>query len=123
MNKLTEKQLINLNEKIASQNGVIPSVRNNDILKEVVDAPYVQDEEFFYIYKNKIDMAAVLGIEITQKKPFANNNIATATLAMLTFLQINGKKISAEQEDIYHLHDLFNEGDRTKVVKWIKSHR
>lgn len=122
MNKLTEKHLIALNEKIAKQNGDIPSVEDAEKLKKIVEKPYEKNEEFFYIHKNKIDKASVLGVELVNGKPFANNNVATATLAIFTFLELNGKKLVVKQEDIYSLQDLMKEGDILKVNDWIKSH-
>lgn len=122
MNKLTEKHIIALNEKIAKQNGDIPSVKDNEVLKMVIAAPYEKDEELFYINKNKIAKAAVLGVGIAQEKPFANNNLATATLSLLTFLEINGKKIEIKQEDVYVLHELMQEGEISKVIEWIETY-
>ena len=122
MNKLTDKHLIVLNEKIARQNGEIPEVKDAALLKEIVEKPYEKDEKLFYIHKNKINKASVLGIEIVKCKPFANNNVATATLALFTFLELNGKRIAANQNDIYALHDLLREGVRENVDDWIEAH-
>ena len=122
MNKLTEEHLIMLNEKVSKQNGEVHKVRDMNLLKKVVDDPYIQDKEFFYIYKTKVDKAAKLGTGIVKNKPFANNNVATATLAIFTFLELNGKKIVATQNEIYKLHDLLINDNESEVIDWLKTH-
>ncbi len=122
MNKLTEKHVIMLNEKMANQNGDTPAIKDGDVLKQVIEAPYEKDAELFYIHKNRMDKAAVLGIGIAQAKPFANNNLATATLALFTYLELNGKKLDIQQEDVYELHNLLENGEVPQVIEWIEAH-
>lgn len=122
MNKLTEKQLTLFNKKVAQKVGLTPGIIDEDALRRVAEAPYVKDERFFYIYKGLIEKTAKLGCEIVNVRPFANTNIATATLAILTLLEINGIKLQDYENDIPELHQYLKIGEENQVIKWINVH-
>lgn len=121
MNKLTAKQLQMFNKKIvAPGNEKNKPVLSMDVLEKIAAIPYEQDEAFFYIYRDTIEKAAILGCSIQKMKPFKEGNSETAILAMLTLLDVNGYEIIDYEKDIATLFEALE--DYEVLCEWLKGH-
>ena len=121
MNKLTPEQLMLLNQKIVSDEKVLPKVTDNE-LKEIAEFPYQKDEQLFYKYKTVAQKSAALGNIIAIKKPFVKANKETAVLALLTLLDINGYKMVDYKKDINELYECLEQPTTDDTCKWIDEH-
>ena len=122
MNKLTSEHLILLNEKVAKKTGKSAGVKDMSALKRVIEKPYQKNEQFFYLHKDTVSKATVLGCEIAKQQVFENNNDMTALLAVLTLLELNGRKLINYQDDLRGLLKSLHEDNSEQVRGWIVSH-
>ena len=125
MNKLTPKQLILLNQKIVEDDAAVVTDEGMAMLEEIAEIPYEKNEELFYICKDAVEKAAVLGILIAERKPFSEANKETAVLALLTLLEINECKLKnySKKEDIEELCECLIHAEREAVCGWINAHK
>lgn len=121
MNKLTPEQLMLLNRKVTGEKDVVLQENFNE-LKRITNIPYQKNEELFYEFKTVIDKAAKLGNLIALQKPFVKGNKETAIVAMLTLLDINGRKVENYANDIDELCKYLEEPTEENIREWINSH-
>lgn len=123
MNKLTAKQLLMLNRKIVEEDDEpLRPYRDMDVLERIAAIPYEKDEEFFYIYRDTIEKAAILGCSLHKCKAFADGNSETAALAMFTLLDINGYELVDFGNDLDELFEHLERQNFESVCAWIKEH-
>ena len=91
-------------------------------LDEISNTPYALDDGFFYIYKDVVEKAAKLACEIADKRPFQNGNHATAMLALLTLLDVNGIVLRVQPDDLKQLKLLIDEMQFEQCCAWIRNH-
>lgn len=121
MNKLTPEQLMLLNRKVTGEKDVVLQENFNE-LKRITNIPYQKNEELFYEFKTVVDKAAKLGNLIALQKPFVKGNKETAIVAMLTLLDINGRKVENYANDIDELCKYLEEPTEENIREWINSH-
>lgn len=122
MNKLTAKQLLNINAKITNQKPLLFE-SEKELLDSITRAPYQQDKHLYYIYKTVSAKAAKLGCEIVKKKPFKNENEMTAIIAILTMMEVNGTKLYGYKDDLESLRSYLRSDQVDKVEEWLDSHK
>ena len=69
-----------------------------------------------FLHETKFEMAAAYLYGICRNHPFLDGNKRTAVAAALTFLEMNGAEIDAEEEDFYELVIGVSEGRVTKAA-------
>lgn len=111
-----------LNQKIVGDNVNATLRVEYEELIDISDIPYQKNKELFYEYKSTKQKAAKLGNLIAIRKPFKLSNRETAALALLTLLDINGKKMIDYGKDINELYDCLEDSDIEKICKWIEAH-
>ena len=122
MNKIVTRQLFIINSQIIGESSPL-SDESWKALKQVAQAPYEQNENFYYIYKSLSAKAAKLGCEIVRLKPFDKENELTALVASLTMLEINGLRIIDYKKDLDELLRYFSDNDVVKAEEWFEAHR
>ena len=92
MIKLTIDDIMLLHEKIIDKTGGIRGIRDVGLLEMAVSSPFVSfDGED--LYKTVEEKAEQLCNSLIRNHPFLDGNKRIGILAMLVFLDLNGKKI------------------------------
>jgi death-on-curing protein len=75
-------------------------------------------------HRTVFDKAAAYGYHLSRNHPFVDGNKRIAFVVMDVFLQMNGREISASEEDAYTLMSALAAGEISKaaLTKWLKSH-
>ena len=118
MNRLTTVQINKINTIVCTEKGY--EAKNEDVdmdvLEDILSITYAQNEKGFYIYPDVPAKAAKLACEIASKKPFANFNLATAVVALVTLMEINNFK--TDNMDIDSLNKSIKE-ERWEEIKYL----
>ena len=102
MIKLTVNDIIFLHEKIIDKTGGIRGVRDVGLLEMAVNSPFVSfDGED--LYKTLEEKAKQLCNSLIRNHPFLDGNKRIGILAMLVFLDLNGKRLNITNEEIISL--------------------
>ena len=102
MIKLTVNDIMLLHEKIIDKTGGIKGVRDVGLLELAVNSPFVSfDGED--LYKTLEEKAKQLCNSLIRNHPFLDGNKRIGILAMLVFLDLNGKRLNITNEEIISL--------------------
>jgi death-on-curing protein len=95
MNYLTKEELLDLHAFAVERYGGLLGIKSQDRLQTVLGAPR---QEMFgsELYPDVCSKAAVLVYLLVKSHPFMGANEATALLAMLRFLELNGAALRPE---------------------------
>ena len=122
MNYLTRDDLLDLHTFATERYGGRMGIRSQDRLVATVAAP--QQVMFgAELYPDLASKAAILGFMVLKNRPFNGGNEATALLAMLRLLAVNGclmddlfpSKLAAVLQSV--LHSEFNQDDLTAWLR------
>ena len=122
MNKIVTRQLFFINSQLIGESKPLSDERWK-LLKAVAQAPYEQNENFYYIHKSITAKAAKLGCEMVRLEPFEQKNELTALVSSLTMLEINGVRLTDYKRDIDELRAYFKDNDINKAEEWFDNHR
>ena len=77
------------------------------------------------LYPTKEEKAAKLGYSLISNHAFVDGNKRIGMYIMISFLELNGIRIDATNDDVYKLGMAVADGsaDNEDVLKWIKEHR
>ena len=102
MLKLTVDDIIILHEKIIDKTGGIRGIRDIGLLEMAVNSPFASfgGED---LYKTVEEKAEQLCNSLIRSHPFLDGNKRIGILAMLVFLDLNGKKLNITNEEIVSL--------------------
>lgn len=102
MIKLTVDDVILLHEKILDKTGGIRGIRDTNLLESAVNSPFASfgGED---LYKSLDEKAKQLCDSLIRNHPFLDGNKRIGILAMLVFLDLNGKKLNITNEKIVSL--------------------
>jgi death-on-curing protein len=122
MNYLSRDDLLDLHAHAVERYGGRLGIRSQDRLLAAVNAPQqvMFDEE---LYPDLASKAAALGFMILKNRPFNGGNEATALLALLRALEINGyrvaenfpRKLAVVLQGVLH-----SELDRDDLAAWLR---
>ena len=101
MNFLDVDVIIDLHEKLIDQFGGRSGIRDQGLLDSALSYP-----QLLYaigMERDKYVLAAAYGYHLIKNHPFVDGNKRIGTLAMLTFLRINGISILIGPETLYDL--------------------
>ena len=99
---LTKEKVIELHTMLISQTGGADNVREMGLLESALEGPFATFGGV-ELYPTLADKAARLGYSLMCNHPFVDGNKRIGVLAMLVFLQINGAKITASNDDVITL--------------------
>ena len=123
MNYLTKDELLDLHAYIVTRYGGRLGVSSQDRLSSAVEAPrqVLFDTE---LYPDLPSKAAALTFLLLKNRPFLGANEATALMALLRFLAINGATLRDDQgdTDLIWLARAVNHSDLDKqgVETWLR---
>ena len=102
MIRLTVSDIMLLHEKIIDKTGGIKGIRDIGLLEMAVNSPFASfDGED--LYKTLEEKAKQLCISLIRNHPFLDGNKRIGILAMLVFLDLNGKRLNITNEEIISL--------------------
>jgi death-on-curing protein len=99
MNALTAQQLLFLHARLAAEIGGSDELRDVDVLRSAWARP-LYDLDRYALYPNPFLKAAALMVSLINAEPFAAGNRRTGFAAAVIFLELNGIKVRANQEDV-----------------------
>lgn len=124
MIKFSKEKVLLLHQLMAEATGGSVGVRDNDLLESAIENAYATfgGEE---LYKTKEEKAANLGYSLISNHAFVDGNKRIGMYIMLSFLDINGIKIDASNEEVAELGLAVAAGQSNQedILKWILAHK
>jgi len=123
MKKIDKEMVLLLHQLMAQATGGSIGVRDDGLLESALESCFAtfDGQE---LYPTKIEKAAKLGYSLVSNHAFIDGNKRIGIYVMLTFLEINGIKISAENQDIVNIGLSLANGTMKyqDLVDWLKIH-
>lgn len=124
MIKFSKEKVLLLHQIMAEATGGSTGVRDNNLLESAVEGAYATFDGV-ELYPSKEEKAAKLGFSLISNHAFVDGNKRIGMYIMLSFLDINGIKIEAKNEDVVTLGLSVADGTAkyNEILAWIKDHR
>lgn len=124
MIKFSKEKVLLLHQIMAEATGGSAGVRDDALLESAIESAYAtfDGQE---LYPSKEEKAAKLGFSLISNHAFVDGNKRIGMYIMLSFLDINGVKLDATNEDVVSL-GLSVAGGSAKyneILKWINEHK
>ena len=123
MTKFSREKVLLLHQLIAQETGGEVGLRDQALLDAALAAAFsgVADREF---YPTKEEKAAKLGFDLISNHAFLDGNKRIGMYVMLTFLEANGIRIEAENEDVVTVGLAVASGTMNydNLVDWVREH-
>ncbi|HEX7455935.1 MAG TPA: type II toxin-antitoxin system death-on-curing family toxin [Candidatus Nanoarchaeia archaeon] len=123
MRYLTPQNVIQIHHEIIDETGGLHGVRDAGLVESAMERPRAvfagKD-----LYPNIFLKAAALTHSLLMNHPFLDGNKRTAVVAMMEFLQLNGKDLKCDQQEVIDFA-LWIENKKPSVeqiAEWIKKH-
>ena len=123
MIELTKQKVLYLHELMAKETGGDAGVRDYALLESALKSPFQtfggQD-----LYPTLIEKGARLGFSLVANHAFVDGNKRIGIFVMLVFLELNGVKITATNDDIVKIGLSVADGktDYEDLLDWVKTH-
>ena len=123
MKKLSIKHILILHELLIKNTGGASGMRDEGLLESAVNTPF-ETFDSAQLYPTIQQKAARLGFGLVKNHPFVDGNKRIGTLAMLTFLEINGVNLNYTDEELITLGLSLADGSisEKEVLEWIIKH-
>lgn len=124
MIKFSKEKILLLHQVMAQATGGDVGVRDEALLESAIENIYATFDGA-ELYPTKEEKAARLGYSLISNHAFVDGNKRIGMYIMISFLELNGIKIDATNDDVYNLGIAVADGsaDDTDVLNWIKKHR
>ena len=118
-----EKVLL-LHQLIIEETGGKEGLRDHDLLDSALNSAY-QTFDGKELFPTKEEKAARLGYGLVSNHAFVDGNKRIGIYVMLTFLEVNGIKIEAQNDEIIEVGLSLAEGKMKyeQLLKWINEHK
>lgn len=124
MIKFSKEKVLLLHQIMAEATGGSSGVRDDALLESAIESAYAtfDGQE---LYPSKEEKAARLGFSLISNHAFVDGNKRIGMYIMLSFLDINGVKIEASNEDVVSLGLSVADGSAKydEILNWIVEHR
>ena len=113
-----------LHQLMAESTGGSIGVRDEGLLDSAIEGAFATFDGV-ELYPSKEEKAAKLGYSLISNHAFVDGNKRIGVYAMISFLELNGIHIEAENDDVVRLGMGVAEGtmNQDDVLKWIKKNR
>ena len=124
MIKFSKEKVLLLHQLIAQQTGGDVSLRDEGLLESALEQAFLTFDGT-ELYPTKEEKGARLGFSLISNHAFVDGNKRIGMYVMLTFLEVNGIKLSVTNEEVAEAGLAIASGnmDYPALVKWILSHR
>ena len=124
MIKFSKEKVLLLHQVMAEATGGDVGVRDESLLESAIETIY-STFDGAELYPSKEEKAAKLGYSLISNHAFVDGNKRIGLYIMISFLELNGIKIDATNDDVYRLGMSVADGsaDNTDILKWINEHK
>ena len=124
MIKIGKEKVLLLHQLMAEATGGDVGIRDEALLESAIENIYATFDGV-ELYPSKEEKAAMLGFSLISNHAFVDGNKRIGIYIMLSFLELNGIKIEASNDEVYELGMKIAEGkaDYDYILKWIKEKR
>ena len=124
MIKISKEKALLLHQIMAEATGGDLGVRDEMLLESDLETAYATFDGI-EIYPSKEEKAARLVFSLISNHAFVDGNKRIGIYIMLSFLELNGVKIEATNEEVYDLGMKIAEGsaDYNDILSWIRAHK
>ena len=124
MIKFTKEKILLLHQVMAEATGGDTGVRDEGLLESAIETIY-STFDGVELYPTKEEKAAKLGYSLISNHSFVDGNKRIGMYIMLSFLEINGIKIDATNDEVYKLGMAVASGEASNedVLNWIHQHK
>ena len=123
MIRISKEKVLLLHKLMAEATGGDVGVRDEALLESAIETIFstFDGEE---LYPSKEEKAAKLGHSLITNHAFVDGNKRIGMYIMLSFLELNGIRIDASNEDVAKLGLAVADGsaDKEDILNWIKKH-
>lgn len=124
MIKFGKEKVKLLHQLMAEATGGSVGIRDEGLLDSALESAYATfgGEE---LYKGKEEKAAKIGYSLISNHAFVDGNKRIGVYVMLSFLELNGIKLYADNKDVVKLGLSVADGSMKydDIVLWIKKHK
>lgn len=124
MIKFSKEKVLLLHQIMAEATGGDVGIRDEALLESAIENIYLTFDGV-ELYPSKEEKAARLGYSLISNHAFVDGNKRIGMYIMLSFLELNGIKINANDDDVYSLGMSVADGsaDYDVILNWIKEHK
>ncbi|MBR1762767.1 MAG: type II toxin-antitoxin system death-on-curing family toxin [Eubacterium sp.] len=124
MIKFSKEKILLLHQVMAQATGGEVGVRDEALLESAIETIY-STFDGVELYPTKEEKAAKLGYSLISNHAFVDGNKRIGMYIMISFLELNGIRIEATNEDVYNLGMAVADGSANNedILKWINEHR
>lgn len=124
MMKFDKDKVLLLHQLMAEATGGSTGVRDNALLESALENCF-QTFGGVELYPTKEEKAAQLGYSLISNHAFVDGNKRIGIYVMLSFLELNGIKTDASNEDVVKLGMSVADGSykANDVLEWINNHK
>ena len=124
MIKFSKEKVLLLHQLMAEATGGDVGIRDEALLESAIENIYATFDGV-ELYPSKEEKAARLGFSLISNHAFVDGNKRIGIYVMLSFLELNGIRIWASNEDVVNLDLSVADGsaDYDDVLKWIQTHK
>lgn len=123
MIRFTKEKVLLLHHLMAEATGGSVGVRDNDLLESALESCFATFDGVD-LYPTKEEKGARLGYALISNHAFVDGNKRIGVYIMLTFLEMNGIRIDATNEDIVHIGLSVADGSMQydALLEWVRQH-
>ena len=124
MIKFSKEKVLLLHQLMAEATGGDVGVRDEALLESAIENIYATFDGA-ELYPSKEEKAARLGFSLISNHAFVDGNKRIGIYVMLLFLELNGIKIEATNDEVIELGLSVAAGtaDYDKILSWINKHK
>lgn len=123
MIKFSKEKILLLHQVMAEATGGDVGVRDDALLESAIENIYATFDGV-ELYPSKEEKAARLGYSLISNRAFVDGNKRIGMYIMISFLELNGIKIDASNDDVVKLglSVASGEADYNDILNWINEH-
>ena len=124
MIKFSKEKILLLHQVMAEATGGDVGVRDDALLESAIENIYATFDGI-ELYPSKEEKAARLGYSLISNHAFADGNKRIGMYIMISFLELNGIKIDANNDDVVNLGLSVASGNANydDILNWINEHK
>lgn len=124
MIKFNKEKILLLHQVMAEATGGDVGVRDDALLESAIENIYATFDGI-ELYPSKEEKAARLGYSLISNHAFVDGNKRIGMYIMISFLELNGIKIDANNDDVVNLGLSVASGNANydDILNWINEHK
>lgn len=124
MIKFSKEKILLLHQVMAEATGGDVGVRDDALLESAIENIYATFDGI-ELYPSKEEKAARLGYSLISNHAFVDGNKRIGMYIMISFLELNGIKINASNDEVVEVGLSVASGNANydDILKWINEHK